>query len=199
MHMGSIVHCSLIKCMLRRHRTYTRAALCTARSIDAYFKTLCTTLCCFLQPNQRTIATPPSRLLSAHASGSGRLPPRHRYSSSGPADDTAAASSAAAGAAAAKFYDNSNSSQAQNMYFGLGDTLDKELSRINLGSSAAAAAPGGGSSSSTAAMTAQQRLLAVGTAGAGGGAAAQAQQVEASDVSMLGTSMWLPSNGHTQL
>jgi hypothetical protein len=174
--------------------------MCTAHSLHACLA-LCITFCYFLQPNQRTIATPPSRLLSAHASGNGRLPPRHRYSSSGPADDTTAASSAAAGAAAANFYDNSNSSQAQNMYFGLADTLDKELSKINLGSNAAATAGAGvGGSSSTAAMAAQQRLLAVGAAGAGGGAAAaHAQQVEASDVSMLGTSMWLPSNGHTQL
>jgi hypothetical protein len=40
---------------------------------------------------------------------------------------------------------------------------------------------------------------ALGATGAGGGTAAHAQQVEASDVSMLGTSMWLPSNGRTQL
>jgi hypothetical protein len=99
-----------------------------------------------------------------------------------------------------------NNSSSQNIYFGLADTLDKELSIISLG----AAAPAAASSNRAAAMAAQTRLLAVGTAGGSGNATAlglscgadavNAQHaVEASDASMMGTSMWLPSNGQTQL
>lgn len=136
-------------------------------------------LCC-LQPNQRNIATPPSRLLSA----SGHKQQQHtvqllqqpnnrnvapRY---GRTSETAAAAYPAVQGASALAH-AADAAGSSNLYLGIADTLEQELSR------------GGNLAAGGAAANAQQRLLAAGA-------------VDSSDASILGSSHWLPSAVHTE-
>lgn len=124
-----------------------------------------------LQPNQRNIATPPSRLLSAHGRShqqqqqqhtvqllqqppDRKVPSRYGFSADAGVDITGARPSGVQGATALAHAAEAASS---SLYLGIADTLEQELSRMGLGDSYYA-----GLGTSAAAESAQQRLLAAG-------------------------------------